>query len=205
MLFTIIENFGVADGDAWTSYLEWRGVHFDRFDSLDGILRKSLFTPESDEDWKHVVCEDFMLSYLTDFDYAHQKHAQIGSGSLMGLSHSEHDETDEGFLGYDLIDGYCDVSLLTNWGNDVEIVNRALGSNALVPTLAQIESIYEFLTTNHGDDNHVEGCRIASVYSTRLLKKKTGEQGVAPQSATRSESDFAGNYNPQPESKPRPR
>jgi hypothetical protein len=171
MLFTIIEDFGVSDGEAWTRYLEWRGVHFERFDSLDGILRKRLFTPESAEDWKHVACENFMLNYLTDFDYARQMHAQIGAGSLMGLSYSEHDETNMGFLGYDIIDGYCDVSLLTNWGNDVEVVNRSLGSNALVPTLALVQRIHEFLTSHHGDDSHVDGCQIVSVYSTRHLMK----------------------------------
>ena len=111
-----------------------------------------------------------MLSYLTDFDYALQTHVRIGKGSLVGFAYSDHDETIEGFLGYDIIDGYCDVSLLTNWGNDVEIVNRSLGSNALVPTLAQAESIHKFLTSNHGDDNHVEGSRIISVYSTGHLK-----------------------------------
>lgn len=47
----------------------------------------------------------------------------------------------------------------------------------------------------------------ASVMERALakLKKRKAEQGVAPQSATRSESDSDGDYNPQPESKPRPR
>ena len=172
MLFTIIEDFGVANGEKWTDYLEWRCMHFERFDSLDGILRSSLFTPESTEDWDHVVHENFMITYLTDFNYARDLHARIGAGSLIGFTYSDHDELDEGFLGYDIIDGYCAVSLLTNWGNDVEIVNGALGSNALIPTLAQVESIHQFLTSNHGDDNHVEGCRIVSVYSTRNLEKR---------------------------------
>jgi hypothetical protein len=179
MLFTIVENFGVADGEPWSSYIEWRGIHFDRFDSLDGILRKSLFTPESEEDWSHVVCENFKLSYLTDFSHAHQTHVRMGIGSLMGFAYTEHDEANEGFLGYDIIDRFCDVSLLTNWGNDVEIVNHAIGSNALVPTLAQVERIHEFLTSNHGDDNHVKDCRIVSVYSTGHLKKQAGKQ-VSP-------------------------
>lgn len=179
MLFTIVEDFGIANGEAWSNYLEWRGLDFDRFDSLDGMLRKSLFTPESVEDWDHVVKENFMIDYLTDFEYAQQMHTRIGAGSLMGFAYSEHDESDEGFLGYDIIDGYCDVSLLTNWGNDIEVVNQALGSNALVPTLAQVELIHEFLTTNYGDDSHVQGSRIVSVYSTRHLLQKTGEQAVA--------------------------
>ena len=79
-------------------------------------LEKKLFIPESVEDWDHVVCENFMLSYLTDSDYARQTHARIGTGSLIGFAYSDHDETNESFLGYDIIDGYCDVSLLTNWG-----------------------------------------------------------------------------------------
>jgi hypothetical protein len=166
MLFTIIKDFGLADGESWSSYIAWRGIHFERFDSLDGMLRQNLFTPETVEDWDHVVCENFMLSYLTNFDYAREVHARIGIGSLMRFTYSEHDESHGGFLGYDIIDGYCHVSLLTNWGNDVEIVNRSLASNALVPTLAEVECIYDFLTSNHSDDPHVKGCRIVSVYST---------------------------------------
>ena len=172
MLFAIVEDFGPAEQEAWTNYLEWRGIQFERFDSLDGILRKSLFSPESDEDWQHIVCESFMLSYLTDFDYAHQTHCRIGSGRLVGLRYSEHDETNEGFLGYDILDRCCDVSLLTNWGNDVEVVNRSLGSNALVPTLAKVESIHQYLTSHHAEDGHVIGCRIVSVYSTGHLKNR---------------------------------
>jgi hypothetical protein len=38
-----------------------------------------------------------------------------------------------------------------------------------------------------------------------LLVEQQGQQGVAPQSATRSESDSEGGDQPQPESKPRPR
>jgi len=150
-------------------------MHFERFDSLDGMLRKSLFTPESIKDWDHVVCENLMISYLKDYDYAHQAHVRIGTGSVMGFTFTDHDEKNQGFLGYDIIDGYCDVSLLTNWGNDVEIVNRALGANALVPSLAQVESIRAFLTSYHGDDNHVVGCGIVSVYSAAHMKKVAGE------------------------------
>lgn len=45
-----------------------------------------------------------------------------------------------------------------------------------------------------------------SVFSARMpTGPEHGEQGVAPQSATRSESDSGGNDNPKPESDPRPR
>ncbi len=166
MLFAIIEDFGVRDGESWSNYIKWRGIAFDRFDSLDGMLRKKLFTsPETDEDWNHVVCESFMVCYLTNLRYAQKVHARIGVGSLVGFKSSEHDERHKGFLGYDIIDPCYDASLLTNWGNDIEIINRLLASNALVRNLNDVERIHDFLTSNHGDDSHVNGCRIISVYS----------------------------------------
>lgn len=42
-------------------------------------------------------------------------------------------------------------------------------------------------------------------WDENVAQKLKSEQGVAPQSATRSESDFGGGGTPQPESKPRPR
>ena len=39
MLFTIVEDFGVADREAWINYLEWRGMQFERFDSLIWLKR----------------------------------------------------------------------------------------------------------------------------------------------------------------------
>ena len=166
MLYTIVEDFGPELGEAWFNYNEWRGLDFSRFDSLDGILRPSLFDPTTDEDWNHVVCEDFALSHLTDFLYAQKKHRKIGSGSLVAFSYENHDETHKRFVGYDIIDGYCDVSLLTNWGNDLDFINQALGSNALLPRIQQAQTIHQQLLKDHSDDNHVPGSKIISVYST---------------------------------------
>lgn len=47
--------------------------------------------------------------------------------------------------------------------------------------------------------------RLLTADEFRAQNTNNGEQGVAPQSATRSESDSEGNDKPQPESKPRPR
>lgn len=45
----------------------------------------------------------------------------------------------------------------------------------------------------------------SGVFSSANERKTRSEQGVAPQSATRSESESEGGNNPQPESEPRPR
>ena len=171
MLFTIIESFSPKDGDAWTKYCAWRGITFERFDSIDGILRPSLFNPQNDADWHHVVAEDFMNRFIKDIDFALATYQVIGQGDLVGVRFNAHDERDDRFLGYDLIDGYCDVSLLTNWGMDKERVNRSLAPNALVPTFDSVRAIQEELTKTTGTDSHVKGCRIVSVYGIRAERE----------------------------------
>ena len=86
---------------------------------------------------------------------------------ILGLSFDEHQENAPGFLGYDLIDGYYDVSLLTNWGNDNAIINQRISLRGLVSTYEAIQEIQDYLVTTYGNDSHVEGCSIVSVYSTK--------------------------------------
>ncbi len=167
MLFTIIGSFSPQDGDPWTAYCAWRGLDFEKFESIDGILRPSLLGEPQGEDWNHIVQEDFMLRFITDYDYARSKHQEIGTGDLVGVKFSNHDPADDRFLGFDLIDGDCFVSLLTNWGNDIGNINRALSPSALIPSLPVIENIQAELLRSFGNDPHVEGCRIVSIY--RLL------------------------------------
>ena len=96
MLFTIVEDFSSNSGESWKTYCEWRGITFDRFDSLDGMMRPSLFDPDTIEDWDNVVCKDFMSRFITNLDYARRKFEDLGSGVLMGFSLLEHDEADPG-------------------------------------------------------------------------------------------------------------
>ena len=164
MLYIIVAPFSPNDGERWTSYCEWRGMHFERFESIDGVLRPNLFLTPEEDDWAHVVKEDFMLHFITDHPHALKKREQIGRGDLVGVKFEDHDTSNPCFLGFDLLDGYCDISLLTNWGNDVECVNRALAANALILQQPVVEDIRRELLQTHGDDPHVEGCSVVSVY-----------------------------------------
>lgn len=170
MLYTIVEPFSPVDGARWTSYCEWRGLAFERFDSIDGILRPNLFKTPHDSDWEHIVNEDNMLHFITDLSYATHKHAQIGNGELVGVRFDDHDIADPGFLGFDIIDGYCDISLLTNWGNDMAIINRALAPNALLRDIKTAEEIFAALQTTCADDSHVPDSRIVSVYNPKAIR-----------------------------------
>jgi hypothetical protein len=178
MLYTIVESFSPAHA-GWTSYCEWRGLAFERFDSIDGILRPNLFYPPEDSDWAHIVNEANMLHLITDLPHAMRKLAQIGSGDLVGVRFGDHDIRDPGFLGFDIIDGYCHVSLLTNWGNDVEIINRSLTPNALLRNLKTAEAIFETVQTTYADDSHVDGSRIVSVYNPQANQPIKANASIA--------------------------
>ena len=73
----------------------------------------------------------------------------------------------EEFLGYDLIDGSNDVSLLTNWGNDVGIVNRSISNTGLIRSRSVIEEVKDELLNAFGTDGHVDGCKVVSVYTAK--------------------------------------
>jgi hypothetical protein len=164
MYFTIVENFSPS-AESWKDYCAWRGIEFERFDSIDGILRPSLFTTPEGEDWNYVVQEDFRLHLITDLDYARRKRSMIGSGDLVGIRFDRPSNTDSRFLGFDLIDGYFDISLLTNFGNDINLINQLISVNALVLNRRDIEQIQEHLLSEFPDDPHVKRCQIVSIYN----------------------------------------
>lgn len=164
MLYTILESFSPGCKE-WNSYIKWRGINFKSFDSIDGMLRETLFdTPQTDEEWAYVVNESCMIHLIIDFQFALKKLNELGKGELIGLKLDNHDENSPNFLGFDLIDGHYHVSLLTNWGNDIEIINQSLQDNALVKDFGIITKIYNHVKSSHPNDGHVRGCKIISVY-----------------------------------------
>lgn len=165
MLYTIIKSFGPEDGERWQDYCQWRGIAFGRFDSIDGMLRENLFHTPEDEDWSHIVNADYMLHLITDLAFAIKKQRDIGEGEIIGIKTDDHDEGADNFLGYDIIDGYWDISLLTNWGNDHKWINTLLRKNALLGTLSEAQEIHKYIMTQFPEDPHALDCKIISIYS----------------------------------------
>lgn len=163
MLFALRESFSPRDGPRWQTYCQWRGLKLERFDSIDGILRPSLFTPRAAEEWSEVLNEDYKIELMTSRQFAVRKRAEIGRGDVVGIAFADHNEADSGFLGYDLVDGCFDVSLLTNWGNH-HAFDPLIGSNGLVRDRAVVAAIQGDLVRTARDDGHVEGCRVVSIY-----------------------------------------
>src|SRR3982750_4160943 len=110
MLYRIVAKFGPSDGKRWSDYLQWRGLHLTRFDSVDGILRPSLFAPKTEQDWQHCVSEDFKTDLITDLSFANSILLRYEDAEIVGieLEVDERHVPGPNFVGYDIIDGYCD-------------------------------------------------------------------------------------------------
>ncbi|MGK7877166.1 MAG: hypothetical protein AB4426_28885 [Xenococcaceae cyanobacterium] len=167
MYYKIIESFGPNDGDKWLSYLEWRGLNLTRFDSVDGILRPDLFQPECNEDWRNCVNENYKLSLITNLTYAKSVLERYNNPVLVGVEIEIEKGyiPKDGILGFDIIDGYCNVSLITNWGTDEECLYIGdVMTNGLIGDLGRALKIRDLLRKDFSEDSHAENCSVWAIY-----------------------------------------
>lgn len=167
MYYKIVEKFGPEKQDMWVSYNEWRGLHLTKFDSLDGILRPNLFEPELQIDWDNCVNEDYMINFITNLEYAKSILNRYRKAVIVGVEIGV-DETyaiKSGFLGFDIIDGYGDISLLTNWGNaHDDLFDEYIMTNGLLRNLEQAIYFKNKLRNDFPNDSHAEDCDIWAIY-----------------------------------------
>jgi len=168
MYYKIIEYFGPKD-DGWEKYLEWRKLKLSSFDSIDGILRPDLFDPKATEDWNNCVNEDYKLSLITNLEYAKSIFHKYKNAAIVGVEivNSIEYSPEKLLLGFDIIDSYCSVSLLTNWGNDEEnLFSSKVQDNGLINDLKCALEVRNMLRDKFAEDSHAENCQIWAVYKT---------------------------------------
>ncbi|SJZ39928.1 hypothetical protein SAMN02745119_00468 [Trichlorobacter thiogenes] len=167
MYYKVIEKFGPEDGERWSDYLKWRGLHLTRFESVDGVMRGDLFEPKSNEDWQNCVQEDFKISLITNFEYAKKVQKQYENAEIVGIDFPEEIcyEASPELLGFDLLDSHLDISMLTNWGTDEEgIFSHLIMENGLLCDLAEAFRIRDILRTQFPEDHHAQECQVCAIY-----------------------------------------
>lgn len=167
MYYKIVESFGPEAGDKWQSYIAWRKLALTNFESVDRILRPDLFEPETADDWHNCVNEDFKLNLITSLAYARTVLARHENATLVGVEIELEAESvpKDGLLGFDIIDGYCDVSLITNWGTDEEDdFSEHVMPNGLIGDLAHALQIRNSLREYFPEDSHAQKCEVWAVY-----------------------------------------
>jgi hypothetical protein len=150
----------------WRNYCLWRKHDFATFDSLDSRMHNSMFTIEDDDSWNYVVTNGgYLTDVVNDYAYAQRYARQCEADEILMFDFAENVDSSLHVAGYDILDGGFRYSLLTNFGNDITIVNECLGSNGLIHDKNRAMEVHRWFLDNMPDDNHVVGSRLFVVYN----------------------------------------
>ena len=175
-LFIATERFDLSDGEKWRKYFEWAKIPaLKEVVSLDTCLCGHLVKEFLDEDWKHIVCEDFRLSYFKDLDYLLKRVQNEKRRNLLGLYRNPlgHISTSPSnrefdFVGYDLIEDATQISALTNCGGFPEAFsNEELNSHGLISQFERASEVKRLLIEKYPEEAHAD-CEMYAIW--RLIE-----------------------------------
>jgi hypothetical protein len=171
-LFIATERFDPTNGDAWWKYFEWAKIPaLKEVVSLDDCLCTHMIHEFTDEDWGHIVCEDFRLDYFKDLDYLLERVKNKKRRNLLGLyrNPSGHIRTapanrDFTFVGYDLIEEATQISALTNCGGFPNAFqNSELNSCGLISDFKRAKEVKKLLIEKNPGESHAD-CEMYAVW-----------------------------------------
>ena len=171
-LFIATQRFDPSDGERWKNYLEWAQIPWlDEVVSLDAALCPHLINTPEEQDWQHIVNEDFRLDYFYDLDYLKLRTQGVQRRNMLGLyrnpeSHIEAKPAagDFSFMGYDLIEEQTQISALTNCGGFPDVFqNEELNRFGLVDGFKRVQQIGRFLAKRHPEEHHAQ-CEIYAIW-----------------------------------------
>ena len=120
-LFIVTERFDPRRGEEWHRYVAWSKLaQLTEVVSLDSNLCPPVVGEIRDEDWPHIVNEDFMTNYFTDLEYLLRRCGDIADRNLLCAfrnpeAHPTPPASPHGcrFEGCDLVDIQGGISALT--------------------------------------------------------------------------------------------
>ena len=171
-LFTARERFGPdTHPDAWKGYIDFSGFHhIQELVSADSILCGDAITALMDEDWNHNVHADNRVTLFTDFEYlVHRTGVDLSRHNILAIfekprKDDQNPPTDFQLCGFDILDSYDSVSVLTNCGQYPGIMDpKEVNRFGLLSNLDRANSIAEILRIAFPDENHCCDCRVWSI------------------------------------------
>lgn len=170
MFYKVVSQFRQEnDNEAWRQYIHFSGLaQIDDLCSLDGILNPSLFTPQTEEDWRNCVNEDYQTDMLTSLEYAQGVARNYPGARILGLVIDPGEAempANARLLGYDILDQWCSVSLLTNCGGFPGLFdNSRINRYGLLDERAEAYAIRDRLRSVHAHDPHAGACQVIAVF-----------------------------------------
>lgn len=177
-LFIATERFDPADGEKWEKYFEWAKIpNLTEIVGLDSILCPHLPHEISDEDWLHVVNEDFRTDYFLHLDYLVERIKTQHRRNILGLYRNPTTHVSESpavgdftFMGYDLIEEQTQISALTNCGGFPDVFhNSELNCCGLILDFDRATEVKKLLAEKHPEEPHAQ----CEMYSVWLLNEET--------------------------------
>jgi hypothetical protein len=163
-LYIVTERFHPG-GDAaeWEQYRRWSGLDLTELISLDPTLCPSVLQEISDEDWPHIVNQDFMLRYFTDLDHLVRRVGSLRDRNLLAVHRNPESEPTTPlspghqfvFEGYDLVGVDGGPSALSNCGGFPKaFANAELTPHGLLASLSRANEVRRTLRDRYPSEPH---------------------------------------------------
>jgi hypothetical protein len=179
-LFVATEKFGPLDGERWQRYCAWAKIPgLTEVVSLDCLLCPRIISEIGEEDWGHIVCEDFRLNYFHHLDFLLKRIATVPRRNGLGVYRNPDTQIDTrpavgdfDFMGYDLIEEQTQISALVNCGGFPDAFsNNELNQFGLIAGFERACEIQRRLAELHPEEPHAQ-CERYALW--RLNELKTG-------------------------------
>jgi len=174
-LFIATECFDPSDGEKWQRYYEWAKIPaLTEVVSVDSLLCRHLVTQPLDEDWDHIVNENFRLDYFYHLDYLLKRVSGTPRRNILGLYRNAEIHIAEPpagkdfrFMGYDMIEDQTQISALTNCGGFPGVfTNDELNCNGLFSEFERASEVRKLLAEKHPEEAHAH-CEMYAIWRLR--------------------------------------
>jgi hypothetical protein len=166
-MFAACQRFDQRNGDSWSRFIEWTGFqHIREIVSIDTMLCPSLIDELADEDWQYNIHADYRTSFFRDAKYLRRRiDYDCFRHNILALTKEPTSfvEPPNGFAfrGYDILDSYDSISVLTNCGAFPSIYSvEDINEYALVSDLDRVTEIASAIRKPHWDDHRRQECRV---------------------------------------------
>ncbi len=171
-LFIATECFDPIDGKKWDDYCQWAKIpQLTEVVGLDSMLCQHIVRDFNDEDWNHIVCEDFRLDYFYHLEYLQQRVREVCRKNILGLyrnpgAHISVPPAPGGFsfVGYDLIEEHTQISALNNCGGFPDVFrNDELNRFGLLEAFGRAAEVRCHLRERHPEEPHAK-CELYALW-----------------------------------------
>jgi hypothetical protein len=164
------QRFGPWCGERWADYIQWSGFqHIRELVSTDHMLCPAVLDELIDADWDYNIHADFKTYFFHDVEYLKRRITfDPARHNILSLierpsSPTVADHNFE-FCGYDILDSFDSVSVLTNCGAFPDVFDASeVNQYGLLDDFSRSLEIAAQLRKAEPDDPHCGNCRVWSL------------------------------------------